>query len=249
MKPKLVIAGVVLLMVLFVGCGKKTDENELSEANNLLQGLAVLGMMTDVDRYSNTSFCAPPGWEGPSSFNVPEEWADLYYRWVIKFPIDSQGVTIDSGHIYLMFTPDIWQSDSAYKDSVIRQMDIGLLADNRNIWFRAVVGVPDTTHVTGDFKWNWNSTWYRYAFDNSTITERASINITTSSDIRLSAQFRFGDDGSGTTEDNWGKFDQTIFVRYEFFAEPDPQGYDGYFILLSEGWKVKHYFKLARPAA
>ncbi len=247
MKPKLVVAGIMLLALLFVGCGKKTDENELYEAQNLVQGLTMLGIMTDVDAYSNSFLNAPPLWEGPDTFDVPDEWADLYYRWTIKFPVDSQGVTIDSGHIYLMFTPDIW--DTLYQDSTITQMDIGLLADNRDIWFHAVVGIPDTTHVTGDFKWNWNTTWYRYTFDNSTITEQAAIDITTSSDIRLSAQFRFAEDGSGTTEENWAKFDQTIFVKYEFFAEPDPEGYDGYFILLSEGWKVKHYFKLAKPAA
>lgn len=246
MKPKLVIAGLLMLLV-FIGCGKKTDENELYEANNLIQGLALQGMMTDVERYSNSFFCAPPPmWEGPDTFAVPDEWGDLYYRWVVKMPIDSQGVTIDSGHLYLMFTPDIW--DSAHANDTITKMDIGLLADHRNIWFRAVVSVPDTTHVTGTFKWNWNSTWYQYAFDNSTITEQAAIDITTSSDIRLSAQFRFAADGSGTTEENWGKFDQTIFVRFEFFAEPDPNGYDGYYILLSEGWKVKHYFKLTEPA-
>ncbi|MEO0129128.1 MAG: hypothetical protein ABIL02_02705 [candidate division WOR-3 bacterium] len=247
MKPKVVIVWIVALLVLLVGCGKKVDEDELYQANNLIQGLTMLGMMTDVDAYSSSYLCAPPLWEGPAAYNVPEEWADLYYRFVIKFPVDSQGVTIDSGHLYLMFTPDIW--DSAHANDTIIKMDIGLLADNRNIWFRAVVGIPDTAHVTGDLKWNWNSTWYRYEFDNSTITEAALITITTSSDIRLSAQFKFGDDGAGTTEDNWAKFDQTIFVRYEFFAQPDPNGYDGYFILLSEGWKVKHYFKLARPAA
>ncbi|MGQ9664731.1 MAG: hypothetical protein ACUVUH_05275 [bacterium] len=247
MKPRLVVACAVLLVLMFVGCGKKADEDELYQAQNLVQGLVMLGMMTDVDAYSNSFFAAPPLWEGPGSFNVPDEWADLYYRWTVKFPVDSQGVTIDSGHIYLMFTPDIW--DSTHMNDTITQMDIGLLADNRNIWFRTVVGIPDTTHVTGDLKWNWNTTWYRYTFDNSTITEQAAIDITTSSDIRLSAQFRFAEDGSGTTEENWGKFDQTIFVRFEFFAEPDPEGYDGYYILLSEGWKVKHYFKLGKPAA
>ncbi|MGQ9465884.1 MAG: hypothetical protein ACUVQ4_09360 [bacterium] len=249
MKPRLVVACAVLLVLMFVGCGKKADEDELYQAQNLVKGLTMLGTMkTYVDLYSNSFFAELPwGWEGPDSFNVPDEWADLYYRFINKFPIDSQGVVIDTGHLYLMFTPDIW--DPLYKDSTIRQADIGLLADNRNIWFRMVVGIPDTTHVTGDLKWNWNTTWYRYTFDNSTITEQADIDITTSPDIRLSAQFRFAEDGSGTTEENWGKFDQTIFVRFEFFAEPDPEGYDGYYILLSEGWKVKHYFKLGKPAA
>ncbi len=245
MRNKFVVVGLFLLLLALIGCGKKTDEQELSEAENLVQGLAVLGMMTNVDAFKNPQHLnAPPYWEGPSAFNVPEEWGDLYYRCVLKFPIDSAGVTIDSGHLYLMFTPDIW--DSAHAQDTVTQLDIGILADNRNIWFRAVVGIPDTTHVTGDFKWNWGDTWYKYAFDVSTINESASIDITTSPDIRLSAQFRFAADGSGTTEENWGKFDQTIFVKFEFFAEPDTNGYDGYYILLSEGWKTPHYFKLNR---
>ncbi|MEO0190803.1 MAG: hypothetical protein ABIL70_08835 [candidate division WOR-3 bacterium] len=245
MKNKLVVVGMVFLLCLFVGCGKKTDEEELSNAENLVQGLALLGMMTNVDAFKNPQHLhTPPYWEGPSAFDVPEEWGDLYYRCIFKFPVDSAGTPIDSGHLYLMFTPDIW--DTTYQDSPVVSMDIGLLADHRDIWFRAVVGIPDTTHVTGDFKWNWDKTWYKYAFDVSNIDESASIDITTSPDIRLTAQFRFAADGSGTTDDNWAKFDQTIFVKFEFFAEPDSNGYDGYYTLLSEDWKVKHYFKLNR---
>jgi len=245
MNKRLIALGIAFLLSVFVGCGKKTDQEELKEAENLIQGLAVMGMMTHADALPKANLMAPPyGWEGPAQYNVPEEWGDLYYRFVFKFPVDSAGVTIDSGHIYLMFKPDIW--DSAHMYDPIDSVDIGILADNRDIWFRAVFDLSDTTRALGDFKWNWDETWYRYTFDVSQIDESASIDITTSPDIRLSAQFRFASDGSGTTEENFGKFDQTIFVKFEFFAEPDSSGYDGYYILLSEDWKVKHYFQLKK---
>ncbi len=251
MKPRYVVSALVMLVLLLGACGKKVDEDELYQANNLIQGLTMLGVMTEIDKYGISSFCAPPfGWIAPpETINVPnpDDWPNnVFYRFFIKFPLDSAGTFIDSIRWLAMPTPDVWGGDTG----IITQIDVGLLADTRNIWFHTILTL-DTIHVTGDLKWNWEETWYRYQFDVSVVPgdSSAEINITTSPNIQLSAQFKFDERGAGTTDDNWGKFGETIFVRYEFFAEPDPEGNDGYYILLSEGWKVKHFFKLVKPAA
>jgi len=251
MKKRLFVFGLSLLVVVWLaGCGDKVDQDELREAENLVNGINMMAMMTNVDAYSGLnasgSLDAPPHWEGPDTFSVPDEWvSELFYKWLlIKFPIDSMGTTIDSASLYLMFTPDIW--DSLYQDSTPTAMEIGILADTRDIWFHTIVEIPDTESVNGSMKWNWEETWYKYEYDVSQITEAGKIDITTSSDIGLAAHFLFDDDGAGTTEDNYAEWNNTIFVKYEFFAEPDPEGYDGYYILLSEAWKVKHYFVLAK---
>lgn len=249
MRKLVALMGALFLVTMFVSCGgEDTDPQEQTEANDLLTGLMTLGMMTNVDDWSSAYLMAPPNWEGPQEYPVPPEWADsTYYRFTFtKFPIDSSGVTIDSASLYLMFTPDIW--DSIYADSTPTGYDIGILADTRNIWFHTEVSIPDTLHVEGVLRWNYDETWYEYAYDVSTIDESAEIDINTSNDINLSAQFRFAADGSGSGEDNYAQFASTIFVRYEFFAEPDVDGYDGYYTLLSEAWKVRHYFTLVTGA-
>ncbi|MCX7995747.1 MAG: hypothetical protein N3A65_08280 [candidate division WOR-3 bacterium] len=251
MTKRLVVAGMMLLLVLFTGCGKKADEDELYQANNLIQGLAMLGMMTSVDKYGIDTYCAPPlGWIAPpETIDVPNpvDWPNnVFYKFFIKFPLDSAGTVIDSITWLAMPSPDVWGGDTG----TIRQIDVGLLADHRNIWFHTIISL-DSVRVRGNLKWNWEDTWYKYEFDVSIVPgdSSAEINISTSPNIQLYAHFKFDQRGAGTTEENWGKFGETIFVRYEFFAEPDANGYDGYYILLSEGWKVKHFFKLEKPAA
>ena len=246
MKKILSVLGLsFLILFLITGCGEKADETELQEASNLVQGLAMMGVMTDVDAYSGTSICSPPwGWEGPNVYkDLPEGDDTLYYQFLIKLPLDSMETTIDSLLWLVMLTPDIWAGDTG----AVTKIDAWLIGETRtNIYFHTVINLPDT-HVTGTMKWNWEETYYSYEYDVSTVTEAAEINITTSSNINLSAHFLFDDEGAGTTDDNWGKFGNTIFVRFEFFAEPDSNGYDGYYTLLSEDWKVKHYFVLTEP--
>jgi hypothetical protein len=247
MKSRLVVMAAMLLIA-FAGCGKKVDQNELNEANNLIDGLEMLGMMTNVDAYNNSYIMAPPYWEGPSTYPVPEEWeASVYYRWIFALPFDSAGTTIDSFHIYLIFDPDIW--DSTFIDSPLVGMDIGLLCDNRDIWFHTFVGI-DSLDVSGAMRWNWDETWYSYAYVMSIVPGDTSgeITINTSNDIRLDAHFLFDFRGAGVGEDCWASFDDIIFVRFEFFAAPDEDGYEGYFTLLSEDWKVRHYFPENPPA-
>lgn len=246
MKERLFVLGLCLLFAIgLTGCGDKVDENEQREAENLVNGLNMMAMMTNVDAYTALAINeAPPYWEGPDTFPVPEEWENtVYYRWIfMKIPVDSMGTAIDSFYLYLMFTPDVW--DSAYIDSVPWQLDIGLDAEVRNIWFHTVVAIPDSIHVTGSLTWNWDETWYDYTFDVSQIDESADIDITTSANIGLGAFFLFDSVGAGSEEDNFAQWNSTVFVRYEFFAEPDENNNDGYYTLLSEAWKVRHYFKL-----
>jgi hypothetical protein len=250
MIKRLFVFGIAsILLISLAGCGgDETDEQELMDAQNLLQGLTMLGVMTNS---SNTGgyrapFGPPLFWQGPDVFNLPEGDDSIYYSFVFKFPLDSIDITIDSLMWLFIFTPDIW--DSLYEDSLAIGFDTWLIGDNRDdIYFHTGVDIPDTAHITGTMKWNWTDTWWQYVFDNSTIDEAAEISITTSQNIRLSAHFLFDEDGAGSLEDNWGKFQNTTFVKYEFFAEPDENGYDGYYQLLSEAWKIDHYFVLTDP--
>jgi hypothetical protein len=92
-------------------------------------------------------------------------------------------------------------------------------------------------------RWNIHETWLDYTFTDmglDTLVDRSGvIDVTTSNDIRLSAQFTFITDGSGT---GWGKFQDFEFVHFIFFDKEDANGYKGYYTLASEGWKVDHYF-------
>lgn len=256
MFKRLSILGIALLFAIgLTGCGDETDQTELQEAGNLVEGLNMLTMMTNVDAYSGYQSLGagiatvPFGWSGPNPYlNLPEGDDTLYYVFFIKIPLDSMGVRIDTMLFLLMFTPDTW--DTLCPDSIPTQMDVWLIGETRNqIYFHTTVAIPDTEHVTGSLKWNWEETYYQYEYDVSTLTEWGEIDISTSSNIGLSAQFRFEEDGSGSTVQNFASFFGTQFVRYEFFAEPDPEGYAGYYELLSEAWKVRHYFMLVDKGA
>lgn len=256
MFKRLSILGIALLfMIGLTGCGEETDQTELLEAGNLVEGLNMLTMMTNIDAYSGYQSLGagittvPFGWSGPNPYlELPEGTDTLYYVFFIKIPLDSMGVRIDTMLFLLMFTPDTW--DTLCPDSIPTQMDVWVIGETRNqIYFHTTVAIPDTEHVTGSLKWNWEETYYQYEYDVSTLTEWAEIDISTSSNIGLSAQFRFEENGSGSTVQNFASFFGTQFVRYEFFAEPDPEGYDGYYELLSEAWKVRHYFRLVDKSA
>jgi hypothetical protein len=247
MKKRLIVIGLVLLFVfLITDCGEEeADQQELQDAQFLLQGLMMLGITTDTTGMTGAKgTCGPPfGWTGPNVYNMPEGDDSVFYEFVLKFPLDSIGVTIDSVVWRFIFIPDIW--DTLYEDSLVIGFNSWLIGDTRDdIYFHTTIDTLDSLHITGSMKWNWTDTWWQYAFDNSTIDESAEINITTSNNIRLSAHFLFDEDGAGSLEDNWGKFQDITFVKYEFFAEPDEDGYDGYYQLLSEDWKVDHYFVL-----
>ena len=252
MLKRLIVLGVVLTFVLILtGCSKEAeaDQQELMDAQNLIMGLTMMTTMTGVNPGplrgdSGPTALGPPfGWTGPEIFALPEGDDSIYYKFVLKFPLDSIGVTIDSLIWLFKFTPDIWDSD--YQDSIATGFDTWLIGETRDdIYFHTVVDIPDTTHVIGEMKWNWTATWWQYAFDNSTIDEAAEIDITSSDNIRISAHFLFDEVGAGELEDNWGKFQTTTFVKYKFFAATDTSGYDGYYQLLSEDWKVDHYFTL-----
>jgi hypothetical protein len=204
-------------------------------------------MMTNVDAYTGSYINAPPfGWSGPNIYqDLPEGTNDTFYEFFIKIPLDSLGTNIDTLLWLVMLSPDIW--DTLYQDSLITGFETWLIGQSRNdLYFWATVQLPDTESVAGNLKWNWTATWWNYEFNTSTIDESGEVTITSSNNIRLSAHFLWDAEGAGGPEDNWGKFQATKFVQFTFFAEPDENGYDGYYELASQGWKVKHYFKLYR---
>lgn len=247
MKRYLLLGLSLLFVAGLVGCGDKTDEDELREAENLVNGLNMMVLMTDVDQYTeytiDNGLCAPPfGWTGPDSFDVPEGSQYLYYQWAWKIRLDSSGTTIDSLLWLVMLTPDYW-ADTA--NGLPTAVDIWLLGETRNqIFFHTILSINDSTSVSGSLKWNWEETYYQYEYDVSQQTEAAQIDITTSTNIGLGAHFLFDSLGAGTETDCYAEWNNTTFVRYSFFAEPDSANNDGYYKLLSEAWKIEHYFKL-----
>ncbi|OGC42153.1 hypothetical protein A2Y85_00950 [candidate division WOR-3 bacterium RBG_13_43_14] len=247
----------VLFVICLAGCGDKTDEDELREAENLVNGLNMMAMMTDVDQYTeytaDNGICSPPiGWDSvPSGYQLPD-WTDtLYYEytfphwWFPRLHIDSAGVFVDSIRWLAMPEPDVWADDTL----ALTGIDTWVIGQLRNdIYFHTTFSIADSLVVDGLFKWNWSATWYEYSYEVSKFTEAASIDITTSTNIGLGAHFLFEDDGSGIETNCYAEWNSTQFVRYTFFAEPDPENNnaEGYYTLLSEAWKVRHYFQLVR---
>ncbi len=248
MKQLLAIAGLVLLLVM-TGCAKKADEVELKNAETLTEGL--LQCRSNV--YAQSSYAgssqhplpaAPPWpWLGPDQFaNIPEGTQTWYYHFATR--LDSAGATIDSIQWLMMLTPDIWQ-DTIPDSCFVTLVDFWLWRKTASdIWwhFNLSMSPNDTIHISGAMKWHYQTTWLNYAYTVSTdtsVTKDGVIDVTTSDDIKLSAHFDFIADGSGT---GWGKYQDFKFVEWVFYAQPDPQGYEGYYTLASENWKVKHYF-------
>jgi hypothetical protein len=236
-------------MVALIGCAKKADEVELKNAETLTEGLTT--MRANVNGESGLAGSshkplpmAPPWpWLGPDQFtNIPEGSESLYYHFAIRW--DSAGALIDSVQWLIMLTPDVW-------DSLIPDTNFVTLVDfwlwrqvASDVWWHFNLGMSptDSVHITGSMKWHYLSTWLNYAYTVSTdtsISKAGTIDVTTSDDIKLSANFTFIDDGSGT---GWGKFQNFKFVDWLFFALPDSNSYNGYYTLASEDWKVKHYF-------
>ncbi|MBN2621578.1 hypothetical protein JXB22_10895 [candidate division WOR-3 bacterium] len=245
LKRMLVFGCALVFAALITGCGDKIDEDEQREAEQLVTGLNMMAMMTNVDAYSTTGLDgAPFGWTGPFVYELPD-WTDtLYYEYFIKLPLDSIDVFIDSIIWLVMPEPNVWGPDSLEPWTGIDTWIIGKA--RTDIYFHTTFSVEDTLAITGLLRWNWSETWYQYDYDVSMITEAADIDITTSSNIGLAAHFLFADDGSGTVDDCYAEWNNTIFVRYEFFDVPNAEEYDGYYELLSEAWKVQHFFKLTK---
>lgn len=204
--------------------------------------------MTNVDAYSSYSndgpgLATPPlGWSGPLVYDMPEGTDTLYYEFFWKLPLDSMGTIIDTLIWLAMPEPDVWGGDTMPWTG----LDTWIIGQTRPlIYFHTVFSIVDTISVNGTLKWNWEDTFYEYAFD---VTQdptdyTADIDITTSANIGLSAQFRINADGSGSETDNFARWNNVTFARFLFFVRGS-QEYDGYYTLLSEGWNVRHYFKL-----
>jgi hypothetical protein len=235
------------LLVAMIGCGNKTDQDELNNATTLTNGLVT--MMTNVDAYSGYSGAYPkPGFTDTPPpfplgvFHVPWSTTDTLYYYIKGAFTDSLGP--DTLAILFMLTPDVW--DTLVPDSCfVTKVDLSLWRlVNQEIWWHGelLMDPTDTTHISGSLKWNFFDTWLDYAFtDMGTDTSDQSgvIDVTTSDDIKLSAHFVFIEDGSGT---GTGYFQNIEFVRIVYFAHQDINGYKGYFQLASEDWKIDHYF-------
>jgi hypothetical protein len=247
MKKLLIVISMAFLLIL-VGCAKKADEVELQNAETLTQGLT--SMMTNVRAQGGNTGSnvapkpqAPPFWGGPVLFpDIPEGSQQSYYYMAFRW--DSAGATIDSLYWLIMLTPDVWDTlvaDSEFVTAVDFWLWRRVAAD---VWwhFNINLSQSDLTNLTGAMKWHYNETWLNYAYTvstDTTVSKAGLIDVTTSDDIKLSAHFEFITDGSGT---GWGRWQTTEFVRWIFYAVPDPDNYEGYYTLLSESWKVKHYF-------
>jgi hypothetical protein len=149
----------------------------------------------------------------------------------------------DTAIVLMMLTPDIW--DTLYDTCFVTKVDLALwrLVNQDIYWhFNLLMEQGDTAHLSGSMTWNFHETWLDYDFTDMGILpgdESGTIDVTTSNDIRLSAQFTFIADGSGT---GWGAFQDLQFVHFTFFDEPNVDGYKGFYTLASEDWKVEHYF-------
>jgi len=238
----------LLLMVVLTGCGDEVDPEEQYQADQLIQGLGATAMMTNVNAYSGYSsdgpgLATPPfGWSGPFVYDIPEGTDTLYYEFFWKPPLDSMGTIIDTLMWLAMPEPDVWGGNTM----PWTELDTWIIGQTRSqIYFHTVFSIVDTISVNGTLKWNWEDTYYEYAFDvmQDPTDYTADIDITTSANIGLSAQFRINADGSGLEVDNYARWNNITFVRYEFFVRGS-QDYDGYYTLLSEGWNVRHYFNL-----
>lgn len=249
MRKLLIVLSIAFLLIL-VGCAKKADEVELQNAETLTEGLTA--MRSNVNAQSGLAgsshkplLAAPPWpWLGPDQFsNIPEGTQTLFYHFSLKW--DSAGATIDSLQTLIMLTPDVW--DTLVPDtSFVTLVDFWLwrqVADD--VWWHFNLGMSqnDLVHITGAMKWHYLSTWLNYAYTVSTdtaVSKAGTIDVTTSDDIKLSANFTFNDpDGAGT---GWGKFQDFKFVEWVFYAVYDTSVYEGYYTLASENWKVNHYF-------
>jgi hypothetical protein len=250
MSKKLLALGIAMLfMVSLTGCGEDIDPEEQSQAENLLSGLGLASVMTNLDAYSGYStdgpgIATPPlGWSGPFAYlDIPEGTDTLYYEYFWKVPLDSMGTIIDTMVWLAMPEPDVWGGDTMPWVG----LDTWIIGQTRNmIYFHTTFEILDTTRVAGMMKWNWEDTYYEYDYQVSQVNYSSTIDITTSANIGLSAQFRIGNDGSGSETENFAAWNNTTFVRFEFFVRGS-QEYDGYYTLLSEGWNVRHYFHLIK---
>lgn len=247
---KLLIGITLALLLVLTGCAKKADEVELQNAETLTEGLTACRSNASAQGgYAGSShkplLAAPPWpWLGPDEFsNIPEGTQTLYYHFSTR--LDSAGALIDSVQWLIMLAPDVWQ-DTIPDSCFVTLVDFWLWRKTASdVWWRFNLGMSpaDSVFIRGFMKWHYGSTWLNYAVDSvstdTTISKAGSITVTTSDDIKLSAHFEFITDGSGT---GWGKYQDFKFVEWVFYAVPDPEGYEGYYTLASENWKVKHYF-------
>jgi len=249
---KLFLCLAMVLMVALIGCAKKADEVELKNAETLTQGLTAMRSNVNGNSSYNghsaishkPSLLAPPWpWLGPDTFpNIPEGTQTIYYFINLAFQ-DSLGP--DTLQTLIVLTPDIWQH-TPFDTNFVTKADLWFWRKVHNdIWWHGYLDMSptDSVHISGAMKWHYEQTWLNYAFTgistDTSISKAGVIDVTTSGDIKLSANFTFIDDGSGT---GWGKFQDFKFVDWLFFALPDSNNYNGYYTLASEDWKVKHYF-------
>jgi hypothetical protein len=241
-----IIIAILFVFAIFAGCSKDEEDDserstaaEKADAQQLAVALSMMvGNIGEYDDYvgeSAKSFDPPPPWQGPDLYETPDGEEDEWY-WYKMAVSDTANDTL----IYLLMqTPDRWADTTV---TLVEKVEIWFMYKiETSVWFNFVIEVdpPDLQHISGMWKWHFEDTWLEYVFtEMGTEDYSGTIDITTSSNISLTAHFEFDIDGAGT---GWGKYQGIKFVEYTFYPEPfDP--YRGYYTLASEGWNVEHYF-------
>lgn len=242
--------GILLFLVLvfsfFLGCSKSEESErsaaaEKDDAERLVEG--VEQMVTNIGEYDDyvgeaAKLLGPPQhWMGPDTFTTPDDLVDIWY-W-------EDGTYSGEDWLWLlMLDPDAWEDPMV---PFVENVEVWLWYQvNETWWFHFSLDMSelDTTSISGYWKWNIGDTWLEYTFTEMSVIEddySGSIEVNTSANLRLSANFDFNVDGSG---DGVGKYQDIRFVDFTFYTMPPDShgGYRGYYTLASEGWNIEHQF-------
>ena len=249
------VLGIALMVVLvaslgFLGCGKKSPSqanlNQSPQQENTNAGM-LTGFYTQMNqnkgqaqgyigRYAGMAVRKagldggpPPPWQGPD---------DRGWYWFKG--IDEKDPT-DSLTFWLYMVPDGF----AYPDSFVRELDFKVTSQKhplRSAQVHLSMVQADPNHISGWWQFTEDQTWVKWAWTNSSVNpdDHSGIyDLTTSGNLRLAAHFEIVVDGSGTGFATWQGY---RFVQYTFYPWPGQNGYQGYYTLASENWRVKHNF-------
>jgi hypothetical protein len=253
MMKRLLVVGITFLLVLgLAGCGKKADEQELQNAENLTEGFEV--MMRNVRAYSGLSTVGPKpqtlSWldngtwsEEQAVFYVPEGNETLYYYIRAPFSFyDRDDTLLFLVHLTPDYHPD-YIPDTAHV-SLIDFWQWFVVRDD--IWWHYLINIDETdvSHAYGTMKWHYDDTLWIYTYFVSIESDDKFADIDVETNFDVAAEFLLAADGSGDPEENFGTYEGERFVEYTFDPTPGETYYEGYYTLASEDWDVEHYFRI-----
>ncbi len=248
MKKRFVFLSILLMIVIgFMGCKKKADEEEIENAENMTNGYTA--MMINVGALSD--YTDSPPWllllqedgawsEEQAVFHVPDWPESLYYYCRIPIP-----AVEDTFLSLIRLTPDV-HPDSAdlYFVTLVDGWLMWVVQDD--IWWHILINsdVPNPPYVYGTLTWHYDEDDHLWIFTYTMSTQDESLEATCETNFGVAGQLLLAADGSGVPDDNFGTMEGERFVEYTFFAEPDADSNDGYYTLASEDWAEEHYFKI-----